>query len=116
MRTATSTKSLQEYYTRGAQEAAKRKADEARMMEALYPLVDLWGEEKYNEWVDTWITDTMTIDEIIQVAKNFYPECTCTPDNMPCPGCREWGRARARLAGATEEDLDEQYIPFDMIP
>lgn len=105
MRTATSTKSLQQYYARMEAEDKFRKAEDERMHKALAPLVDLWGVDKYNEWVDQFVTDEMTVDEIIDLANQFYPECTCTPELQPCPGCREWARARARIAGAMEDEL-----------
>ena len=107
MRTATSRKSIEQHYQWLEAEAnreAQRQAEERRMLDALDPLVDLWGREKYLEWVDAFLTDSMTVDEIIKVAHSFYPECTCNPYNQPCAGCREWARARARLAGAIFEE------------
>ncbi len=85
-------KSMEAMYAR-----LDRQAEHERMNAELQPLRDLWGETKFQEWLDIWIDDSMTVDQIIATAHKFIPECTCNPINEPCPACREWARARARM-------------------
>lgn len=90
-------KSMEAMYAR-----LDRQAEHERMNAELQPLRLLWGVEKFNEWLDIWITDAMSVDEIIKVAHRFYPECECTPINQPCQGCREWARIRAAQEAESE--------------
>jgi len=94
-------KSMEQWYAR-----EYRRNEQARMMKELMPLYYLWGEEKYNEWVETWISESMSVDEIIRLAHLNYPECTCNPLNEPCPGCRDWARIRAAEKAAQEAEND----------
>ena len=94
-------KSMEQWYAR-----EYRRNEQARMMKELMPLYYLWGEEKYNEWVETWISESNSVDEIIRLAHLNYPECTCNPLNEPCPGCRDWARIRAAEKAAQEAEND----------